>query len=154
MIVNIGPMQFGKEKPANEMKFSDTVVNIIYHEDSPTPVEVNIPAGTKKIRSHVLYDAWPEGGYNVTIPDGCMEIQSGAFANTVIKSISIPPTVSESMIAEDAFADADVNIIKLNRPKNSKYSASSEPYKGCTTDGLTVVYTDGDMFYNCTGNLT
>lgn len=148
MIVNIGPMQFGKEKPANEMKFSDTVVNIIYHEDSPTPVEVNIPAGTKKIRSHILYDAWPEGGYNITIPEGCTEIQSEAFTNTSIKTIKLPSTIET--IADNAFSDTDIGMVIYNKTTDARNIGTklALSWRGCTTDNLVVRFLNGDVIFN------
>ena len=116
MLLNKVPYDFSvKQDSTATATYSKMAVDIMLHGWETSVVK--IPDGVKKIRSYCFYDCWPGEPFEITVPEGCTEICSLAFANCDINSVTLPSTITT--IAADAFADASPNSITINKPANS-----------------------------------
>lgn len=129
MLINTIPFDFQTrsviETGSNEL--SGTVAKLIYHADDFSLVE--IPAGVKRLRGYIFNDVWPTTPLVITVPEGVTQVDSKAFCNCAIGTVTFPSTVTA--LPADCFADSSPEKIIIHRPAGSiagyPWGADNEP---------------------------
>ena len=132
MLINRIPMEIlpagaSTEQPSGDKGLSAVAVALLYH--SGEIPAVNIPKGTKKLRSYIFNDCWPSSDLVVTVPEGVTEVHSKAFCNCQLGSVEFPSTVT--VLPADCFTDASPQKLIFHAPKDSiagyPWGADNEP---------------------------
>ena len=132
MLINRIPMDIlpagaTMTNPADSKEFSAVAIAVLYRANYiPT---VNVPVGTKRIRSYAFYDLWPNSPISVTIPEGVTTVGNCAFGNCDLESVEFPSTVKS--LPSDCFKDSEPKKLIFHAPQNSvsgyPWGADNEP---------------------------
>ena len=129
MLINTIPFDFSTvtkiETGSNEL--SEMATKLIYHANDRTVV--NIPEGTKKQRGDIFNDVWPDTPRTINAPEGVTQVDSKAFCNCSIGTVTFPSTITS--LPADCFTDTSPETIVIHKPANSiggyPWGADNEP---------------------------
>lgn len=129
MLINTIPFDFSTvtkiETGSNEL--SEMATKLIYHANDLTVV--NIPEGTKKLRGYIFNDVWPNTPLTINVPEGVTQVDSKAFCNCSIGTVTFPSTITS--LPADCFTDTSPETIVIHKPANSiggyPWGADNEP---------------------------